>query len=113
MEPMEPGMWQTLVTWIFIYPLPFVAFGLGVYTSIRLDLNEGLSKGRVYLMSLPVGAITIGNFFVVSNPDDFLNGTVKFGSFLVLIGTLMLYGTAVPHLFTLLRSQHTDNPAPS
>ena len=104
---MEPPMWQTILTIFIIYPVPFLSFWFGVYISIRLGLHGSMSRKVVFLMSVPVGIVTVGNFFVIANPGDFLDGYTKFGSFLVLLGTLMFYGTLVPQMFAQMRRQHS------
>ena len=112
---MEPLLVWSILTKVLIYGAPFVAFFSGVLISDRLKLNGDLSRMHVWLMSVPVSFITIGNMLMIvrfetksGNPETI---NIEYGymnslpNFLVFIGTLIFYGTLVPQLFNQIRGR--------
>ena len=115
---MEPSFWITGLSWCLSHLVPFVAFFFGVFISIKLKLNGELRGWHVFLMSIPVGLLTIGTLLLSStveiNGPNIGESITKYGhmnseaQFFVFIGTVMLYGTLVPQLFNQTRRRIVD-----
>ena len=103
--------------WLFIYMSPFAAFAAGVFISVHLKLNTGISTRAVWLMTLPVALLTIGNFMQITYIATTITNAAypeiaseftymkSVPNYCVFTGTLMFYGTAVPKLFEGLRAR--------
>ena len=114
------------LNWVVAHISPFLAFALGVWISVHMRLGS-LAPKTVWLMAIPVGLLTIGNFMNITYVDTpAISQNTPYpetadpqftymktpGNFLVFVGTLVFYGTAVPKLFDSYRQRITgDNQA--
>ncbi len=102
---MEPTFLFYKITDIIALITPFLAFFVGVFISIKLELNGQSKHSHVVLMSIPVGLLTIGNLLMATNVNGQYGFMGSAGQYLIFIGTVMLYGTLVPQLFESARSR--------
>lgn len=90
-----------ILSWLFTRSVPFIAFGSGVCISVYLELNGNVRGKHVFLMSVPVSLLTVGNTLAISD-YNYMNSLPNFSIFL---GTMILYGTLVPQLFDQIRGR--------
>ncbi len=111
---MEPSPLASILNWCLIHLLPFLAFWSGVYISVSLRLHGSLSPKHIYLTSIPVGFITVGNLLSMmqletmnENQETVLTyGYMNSPSNLfIFVGTLMFYGTMAPQLFSQISNR--------
>ena len=103
---MEPfASWYYIVTFLG----PLVAFFVGVVISDWMKLYAALERKHIYLMSLPVGLVTVG--ILVSGASVVVNNTTMYGytesfpAYITFFGTIMFYGTLVPEMFEVFRKK--------
>ena len=110
----EPSPLASILNWCFIHLLPFLAFWSGVYISVSLRLHGSLSPKHIYLTSIPVGFITVGNLLSMMQLETMNEnqGTVLTYGYMnspsnlfIFVGTLMFYGTMAPQLFSQISNR--------